>query len=124
AQVLTDLGKHRGFQGWTRNKAIVKSGRWKELRAAVTKFERFFKHADEDANDTCDFHPEITPFFIVESVEMLRVFTGKLTWEGLIVSIWFSMKYPELLQESEFKKLIAKHSALVSIDIDEFSTFA
>src|SRR5436190_215604 len=67
AQILADLGKDRGFQGWTRNKAIIKPAHWKKWRDAITKFEAFFKHADHDAYETCDFHPDVTPLFIVES---------------------------------------------------------
>jgi hypothetical protein len=123
AQILSDLGKG-GFQGWTRNPSIVKPGRWKEWRAAITKFERFFKHAETDAGDICDFHPESTPFSIIESVEMLRVMTGKFSWEGMIFSIWFSMKYPEVLQESEFKKAITEKAAILPCDINDLSVFA
>jgi hypothetical protein len=123
AQVLADLGKSRGFQGWTRNKTLVKEGHWKEWRAAIAKCEQFFKHADQDPDATCDFHPEITQFFLVESVEMLRMFTGKFTWSGLIFSIWFSATYPEVLQETEFKRAITAKSSLLNLSKD-FSIFA
>ena len=115
AQVLADLGKVRGFQGWTRNKAIVKPGRWKEMRDAVTQFEAFFKHADQDPYATCDFHPEVTQLFILEAVELLRVFTGKYTWDGLLFSIWFSLTNPEVIQEGDFKKLAHETSQLATL---------
>jgi hypothetical protein len=124
AQVLSDLGKIRGFQGWTRNKSIVKSGRWPEWRSAITKFESFFKHADRDPEHTCDFHPEITPLFIIEAVELLRVFTGKFTWPGLIFSTWFLMAYPELILEGELKTLVSTQSALLSVDMNDFDMLA
>jgi len=123
SQVLADLGKG-SFQGWTRNKAVVKPGRWKEWRDAITKFETFFKHADHDAHETCDFHPEITQLFIIESVEMLRVFTGKFSWEGMIFSLWFSIKYPEALRESEFKTAITAQSAVSMFDVNDFAMIA
>jgi hypothetical protein len=124
AQVLADLGKGRGFQGWTRNKDIIKRERWKEWRVAVTRFEAFFKHADNDAQATCEFHPEITPLSIVESVHLLWVFTGKFTWPGLLFNIWFSLAHPELLLEGEFKRLITERSALLNFDINDFSVLA
>jgi hypothetical protein len=124
AQVLADLGKDRGSQGWTRNKALVKPGRWREWRDAIARFEAFFKHADNDADATCDFHPEITPFFIIESIELLRVFTGKFTWAGLIFSIWFSIKYPELLRQSDLKMAIVSQSLGEELDVNDFSIMA
>jgi len=71
AQVLADVGEHHGFQGWTRNKAIVKPEHWKRWRDCVTKYERFFKHADNprvdtNAHATCSFHPEATQLILVE----------------------------------------------------------
>ena len=64
------------------------------------------------------FHPEATPFVIVESVEMIRQFTGKFTWEGYLFSLWYSMKYPETLQESDFKTAIVGLSAQFPIHLD------
>jgi hypothetical protein len=87
AQVLADLGKHHGNAGWTRNKDIVKPGRWNEFRVAITKFETFFKHAERDPDATCDFHPESTVLSLLESVELFRILTGTFTWEGLIFSV-------------------------------------
>jgi hypothetical protein len=124
AQVLSDLGKTRGFQGWTRNPSVVKPGRWKEWREAITRFEAFFKHADKDADATCDFRPDVTQLFILEAVELLRVFIGKFTWEGMIFSIWFSVKYPDLLKEGEFKDAIAALPAQPKLDAQDLSLVA
>ncbi len=119
AQVLADLGKVRGFAGWTRNPAMIKPGRWKEWRAAFTKFETFFKHADQDPNATCDFRPVTTIFTIVESIELLRVLTGKYTWPGLVFSLWFSVVHPKYLLESELKRLVSERSHLLPFDLSE-----
>ena len=62
SQVLADIGTNLGtFNGWTRNPDVVKPGYWKKWRDAMTKFERFFKHADNqrgadnNAEATCVF---------------------------------------------------------------------
>ena len=124
AQVLSDLGKTRGFQGWTRNPSVVNPGRWKEWRGAITRFETFFKHADKDPDAACDFRPEVTQLFILEAIELLRIFTGKFTWEGLVFSIWFSIKYPDLLKEGEFKDAIAALPAQPKVDVQDLSMVA
>lgn len=121
SQVLADLCKHRGIPAWTRSKDMVKPGRWKEWRAAVTKFEAFFKHADTDPNDTCDFHPEITPLFLIESVELLRLLTGRLSWAGYIFAVWFQLAYPEFILDGELKTFITKRASLVNFDPTNFS---
>ena len=129
AQVLADLGGHYGFKGWSRNKAIINPEHWKRWRDAVTRFERFFKHADDkradnDAHATCDFHPEATRLILIESVELLRRFTGKVSWEGFLFACWFSIKYPEVLLESEFKAAITAPSVVKRLDVDALDLWA
>jgi len=123
AQVLADIGKG-GFKGWTRNKSIIKPEHWKKWRNGITKFETFFKHADLDPHATCNFHPEVTPLYIAESVEMLRVFTGKLTWEGLIFSCWFMLAHPDVILDCELKTWVLAGGATLGINPSDFSMMA
>lgn len=123
AQVLADIGKGQ-FQGWTRNESIIKPEHRKRFINGVKKFENFFKHANRDPHGTCTFHPEITALYIAESVEMLRVFTGKLTWEALIFCYWFMLAHPDVVQDSELKTLVLARFAALRIDPNDFTMMA
>jgi hypothetical protein len=120
SQALADLGNVRGVPGWTRNKNIIKPEHWKKFRKAITEAETFFKHADQDPDGTLGFHPEITPLFLAEAVEMLRLLAGKLTWPAMVFAIWFSHKYPDLLLEGELKQMVTAQAALNMLDVNDF----
>jgi hypothetical protein len=121
SQVLADFGKARGVPGWTRNKDIIKPEHWKKFRGAMTRFEQFFKHADQDPDGICDFHPEITPLFLAEAVEMLRLLTGKFTWPGYNFMVWFYIKYPELIVDGDLKKEITSRASSINFDVNDFA---
>jgi hypothetical protein len=126
AQVIADLGRARGFPGWTRNPDIFKPGRYKEWRADLTKFEAFFKHAGSDPNASCDFHPELTPLFIMESVHLFWGLSSKqFTWPGLVFAIWFCLTHPDMIQESELKRAATTVlSRPMTFDVNDLSGWA
>jgi hypothetical protein len=126
AEVLADLAKHHGIHaGWTRGAQTKKPEDQKKLRAGITKFERFFKHADgqrgpeNDALATLDFHPEATPLVILESIEMLRRLTGKFTWEGLLFTCWMITRHPDLILDGEIKTLLTTVAATLPLKLTD-----
>ena len=123
-QVLSDLGKAKGFAGFARNPEIIAEHRRKEWMTAIKCSENFFKHAGRDDTATHEFNAIATRFTILEAVWMLRWQTGKLTWETLVYSMWFSIAYPDMILACEFKRVLQAESTRLNLHSDELSFFA
>jgi hypothetical protein len=114
AQLIADLGRPYGL-GVTRNKAVIKPDRWREFRQAITEYEVFFKHADQDPdpNAVLKFHPEMSELTLVEAIEVLRQLTGKLSHEAFWFCIWIFSTKPSLFLDSPLKQLVLASNAVI-----------
>jgi hypothetical protein len=127
AQVVADLGRPQGL-GFTRNKAVIKPDRWKGFRELITKYEVFFKHADQnpDPNATLEFHPEISELTLFEAIDVLWKLTGKLSYEAFWFTIWMFSNQPDLLLDSPFRRGMQACKTLVEplADVKDRSLYA
>ncbi|MBW2664584.1 MAG: hypothetical protein JRD93_22075 [Deltaproteobacteria bacterium] len=58
---------------------------------------------------------------IFEGCFLVEALTGAMFPEAKLFTIWFSVKYPELLLEGSFKKLI-KTGLPKGLDVNDFKT--
>ena len=68
-QIVYDIHQKRGGVPMKRDLHIVQPGYVKEFRRQLAQYENFFKHADKDPLQTVFFPPEITRFFLVDTIE-------------------------------------------------------
>ena len=125
-QVLHDLGKKQGAPTLLRDLPGVKPEYTARVRQAVSKYENFFKHADDDPDGLLDFNPEGTEAFLVDAVLTYE----KLTQENAPIlatfKTWFFLHHPDLLQKEAKEKLAQvlgeEISSFVDIPKAEFFT--
>ena len=48
---------------------IIKDEYKKRFRKMIRRPQNFFKHANRDPEDSLDFNPDVTPFFIIDAVQ-------------------------------------------------------
>ncbi|HEV2691816.1 MAG TPA: hypothetical protein VG347_02870 [Verrucomicrobiae bacterium] len=95
-QILQDLSKQRGDDTAFHNYELIKPEHRAEVRAAFRKAQNFFKHADDDAEETLDFNPEATAFYLLEAAETYMRLTAEKTAILRLFSLWFRAIWPEV----------------------------
>ena len=106
AQLTADLMKAKGGMSFVRSAAMVKEDRRREVMKTMAAPENFFKHADRDPDESIEFNPETTEFFIFAALAELQALTGKLPQEGLIFQMWFLLTHEGMLLENESTRTI------------------
>src|SRR5438128_11757263 len=124
-QIVTDLGKLKGWRGVFRNKEIIKPDRWKEYISRVKEPENFFKHADHnpDPSAEIEFSPIVTQLFLLDAQEVHLSLLGKRMWESFVFQAWMTLKYPDLFYEPIINA-VKKVAEISELDPDDLSTFS
>lgn len=58
---------------------------------------QFFKHADDDPDDTLEFRPEVTAFHILDAILIYPKVIGPIDYGMWLFLVWFSVRHPGLL---------------------------
>jgi hypothetical protein len=106
AQVSADLMKAKGLTSLVRSASLIREDRRKEVLRTMAAPENFFKHADRDSNESIEFNPETTEYFIFASLAELQALTGKLSQAGYVFQMWFLVTHEGVLLENETTKPI------------------
>ena len=126
AQVLYDIGEQYGAKSLTRDSDLIRPERRKEWLQALVKSRNFFKHADRDANEIHDFNIETNNFSIFDALGLFLRIKKIRTPETLLFEVWFALKYPNLLVDSQYKDGIQRMASNVpelrSGDLTYFSS--
>jgi hypothetical protein len=114
-QILSDISKHRGanplFTEIEALKGIVILGKEKELSKLFKAAQNFFKHADEDPEDSIDFSPEINELLLWEASFKYAELSSENTPAMKAMSIWFHVRNPHLFTYDEAHKVIVGQAA-------------
>jgi hypothetical protein len=78
---------------------IIKDEYRKEWNNHIKKSSVFFKHADRDPNDSIDFQPALSEFFISFAIVGLELCGEKLTDVESAFMFWLQLHHPNLLNE-------------------------
>lgn len=103
-QVLADLGRNKGADSFLKGAALVREEKKKEWFSLMSRAQNFFKHADKDPEDTLEFHPAATPFFIHDAVMLEKKVTGASSPACLAFNAWFCLSYPDLMLDGPEKQ--------------------
>jgi hypothetical protein len=116
-QILADINRHRGgkplFSEVEGLKGVIIPGKEKQVAALFKKAQNFFKHADEDPEETIDFSPEANEIVLWESCTKHSELTSELTPTMKAMIIWFLTRHPDLFNHDESQKRMldeASHS--------------
>jgi hypothetical protein len=107
-QVLVDLGVKSGMESMVKNPKLIRPEKRKYVADKFSEAQNFFKHADRDPDEILDFFPEATPFYIVDAVVLYEHVSGSSTHACKAFHVWFSLNYPDVLIDGEYKKYIER----------------
>jgi hypothetical protein len=121
SSLLFNLAEIKRTESPVRGNPNVKKDKKKIWISEINKAQNFFKHADHDPDSELEFNPWITEILIFEGCWLVEKITGEMFLEAKFFTLWFSVKYPELLLEGSIKELIEAKLA-EGIDINDFKT--
>jgi hypothetical protein len=120
-QILLDIRSSK-VESLLIDNEIIRSEKRKEINRMFRETQNFLKHADEDKDKMLKYYPDFTPFFLLDATYLYEQITGDKLVEGIVLSGWFRVKYPELFSNSHFDKSIKNEleTLLESLDPDNF----
>jgi len=119
-QILADIASRCQIGGILKNNPLIRPEKKKDWNDLVNKSQNFFKHADRDSNAVLEFHPSITPFFLLDAVSIFQQLTDDTSQEQRVFLSWFVAKYPDFLVDGPMKDSI--NNLLASgLNPDDFS---
>lgn len=101
-QIVHDLGKARGVFAALRELPEIQPEFKKEIHAAISKAENFFKHADRDPDALLDFNPVTSTYYLLDASMTYEALTGERPHILRAFQMWMSIHNPSLLKD-EFK---------------------
>jgi hypothetical protein len=107
-QVLHDIGKKRGAPTLLRDLPGVRPENLRHLRTLVSRYENFFKHADQDSGAVLDFNPEATEIYMLDAVLAYESLTQEVVPVLSTFKAWVFINQPYLMNEPDRKKLIER----------------
>ena len=119
SNLLFNLGEHEKVDSPVRGNPYVRADQRRLWITKINDAQNFFKHADRDPDAVFEFDPWVTEILIFEGCFLVEVLTGEMFPEAKLFTIWFSVKYPELLSEGSIKELIEMEPAK-SLDVNDF----
>jgi hypothetical protein len=98
-QIIHDINQHRNGPDLLFDSIVVKDEYRHLIKKYLHKDYNFFKHADNDPNDSLEFNPLNTEHFILFAIlglEMLGVKSNNLRFA---FTIFFAIRHPDLITE-------------------------
>lgn len=80
---------------------LVKKEYKKYFMRTIRKPQNFFKHADKDCEDTIDFRPEVTKYFIFDVISKYQEITEEVVPYFVIFRGWFMAHHLDIFQCSK-----------------------
>ena len=100
---------------------LVKDEHRKVLNTWVKKAANFFKHADQDPDETIDFQPRVSEGFIMFAIVGLHSMGITLNRYESAFAWWFVFHSPELLTQGGQELLTKSVPAHLLAEIKDFS---
>jgi len=79
------------------------------FKKKLNEAENFFKHADDDPDETIKFNPGITEYFLLDACDKYRSLTKEIVPNLQVFFYWFVIQNPELFnQPPEMAEILVK----------------
>lgn len=93
--ILRDLGRPKGLGSIVKDSPLVLPEKQREVREIFNAAQNFFKHANRDPEETLEFRPDATPFFIFDAIELYAQVKGSSFAAGDVFRMWFVVTNPQ-----------------------------
>lgn len=121
-QVLVDVSRSKGHASLLKDSPFIRPEKRKEWLGHLNEAANFFKHADRDPDDVLQFYPAVTPFFILDSIQIYALLTKDFPHDQRAFIAWFNAAYSDLLLEGPIKQAVVE--LLTSgLNPDDFAIF-
>ena len=125
--IMRSVAKAKGLDlslsGSFRDSYVIRPEKRKWVLSHLNRHRNFFKHAAKDYDETIIFKPSISIASLVQSA-FLSETLGWKTKKIHFFLIWFMVKNPDLLKESEFSSQINMLATVYSLNSDDFSSWS
>ncbi len=121
-QVFSDVGKAAGATSLLKQGHYIREEKRKFWFDSLNEAQNFFKHADKDPTGTLDFKPNVTPFFLLDSVLLEAKLLKGLSPASNCFLLWFYVAYPDVLTEEPFK-VFSKATLEAGVEAHDFGLF-
>jgi hypothetical protein len=107
-RILDDVGRSRGILSFISQgiDKFIKPEKRQEVRKILNKPQNFFKHAVSDPEETLDFNPEGTEYFLWDACQLYGSLTSQIPKDILLFIAWFTIKHPDIFPNEEIQKVI------------------
>ena len=105
-QILYDIAKKRGVASDLKD--IVPRRKKRDWINVLNSPYNFFRHADKDIDDSMDFNPETTHFFLLDATYLYQGIRDALFYEGALFRLWFDKHYPEYMLAGQSDDLLPR----------------
>lgn len=99
-RILHDLLVHAGTSSTFFDNKYLPKGAEKETKRILRKYETFFKHAKDDPNDTLDYNPVCTQYYLYDAVESYLKLRRGETDLMTAYRLHYQLAFPAYFQES------------------------
>ena len=106
--ILYDMAKAKGIKSVFINSELIRPEKREYVNKIFRNPQNFFKHADKDPENTIKFFPHIVPFYLLDAVLIYNQLTGVQFPELTTLYGWFSIKFPDILDEGKMKDLFTE----------------
>ena len=122
-EIIQTLCKPNNVKSAIKDFDSVKPEKKKEYIDLVQGAQRFFKHANIDADKLYEFIPDTTDFLIFDACQMYQQLTNEIPKLFQIFTIWFFLKEPDIIRDDkqEVKDFTAKNKN--SFDLNNRTNF-
>jgi len=113
-QVLYDIAHSKMIKSTLIDevKIYIKSEHWKDYNKIVRKAGNYFKHADNDLNETLEFSLEESEFLIFDSILLYIRISKDVTSSMSSFMAWFYLKYPNTINPTSLEDMKYKYVIL------------
>jgi hypothetical protein len=109
--ILSDLNRKNKRGTMIVSDILIADEYKKEWNNRLRRLQNFFKHANRDSTESIDFDPEITQYFIFDTVLKYHELTGEIPNYFAIFKSWFMAQNLEIFIMSEKDKALTRKIA-------------
>ncbi len=102
--ILSDLNEEHKGNPMLVSDYLIKDEHKKYFRKMIREPQNFFKHANKDPENTIDFNPDVSHFFIFDAISKYQEITDERVPFFIIFRGWFGAQHLSLFYFSDEKK--------------------
>jgi hypothetical protein len=109
-EILSDLNKKYSGKPMVVSDFMIKDEYKKHFMKMIREPQNFFKHANKDPENTIDFNPDVSHFFIFDAISKYQEITEEIVPFFVIFRGWFGAQHIDIFYFSNEKKVFISNT--------------